>query len=195
MKPTAWTQWLPMAEWWYNTNHHSSIELTPFEALYGYPPPRLLSYVSRTTANAVVDNQLKSREQIIHLLKENLTKSQSRMKTYADKLITKRSFEVGEWVYLRLQPYCQKSVAMRWNLKLAPRLYGPYQIIQKLGLVAYKLDPPPTSRIHPVFHVSCLKKKLGQQILPIPTLPPIDRHWELKPKPEAILDSRMRKIS
>lgn len=174
MKPTAWTQWLPMVEWWYNTNHHSSTGFTPFEALYGYPPPKLLSYVSGTTANAAVDTQLKSRDQIIHLLKENLTKAQSRMKTYADKLRTERSFDVGEWVYLRLQPYRQKSIAMRRNLKLAPRFYGPYQIIQKLGSVAYKLDLPSTSRIHPVFHVSCLKKKLGQQILPIPTLPPVD---------------------
>jgi hypothetical protein len=77
-----------MAKWWYNTNHHFSTGFTPFEALYGYPPPRLLSYVLGTTANAAVDNQLKSREQIIHLLKDNLTKAQSRMKTYADKLRT-----------------------------------------------------------------------------------------------------------
>jgi hypothetical protein len=83
---------------------------------------------------------------------------------------------------------------MRRNLKLAPRFYGPYQIIQKLGSVAYKLDLPSTSRMHPIFHVSCLKNKLGQQILPIPTLPPVDHHGELKPELEAILDQRMRKI-
>jgi len=102
MKPTAWTQWLPMVEWWYNTNHHSSTGFTPFEALYEYPPPRLLSYVSGTTANAAIGSQLKSRQQIIQLLKENLQKAQSRMKLYADKLITERSFEIGDWVYLRL---------------------------------------------------------------------------------------------
>jgi hypothetical protein len=41
-KPREWSSWLPLAEWWYNTNHHSSTGLTPFEALYGYPPPVLL---------------------------------------------------------------------------------------------------------------------------------------------------------
>ena len=38
-KQTKWAQYLPLAEWWYNTSWHSAIKLTPFEALYGYPPP------------------------------------------------------------------------------------------------------------------------------------------------------------
>jgi hypothetical protein len=193
-KPTAWTLWLPMAEWWYNTNHHYSTGFTPFEALYEYPPPRLLSYVSGTTANAAVDNHLKSRQQITQLLKENLQKAQSRMEVYADKLRIEQSFKIGDWVYLHLQPYYQKSVALRRNLKLAPRFFGPFQIIQKVGSVAYKLALPPESKIHPVFHVSCLKKKLGQQVLPFPTMPPVDRNGELKPEPEAILERRMQKI-
>jgi hypothetical protein len=86
MKPKVWVSWLPMAEWWYNTNHHSSMGITPFKALYGYPPSRLLLYVSGTTANTAADAQLKSRAQILQLLKDNLQKSQQRMKFYANKL-------------------------------------------------------------------------------------------------------------
>jgi hypothetical protein len=59
--------------------------------------------------------------------------------------------------------------------------------------VAYKLDLPAESRIHPVFHVSCLKKKLGQHSTPLPTLPPIDANGELRSEPEAIMDKRMIK--
>jgi hypothetical protein len=183
-----------MAEWWYNTNHHSSMGITPFEALYGYPPPRLLLYVSGTTASTAVDAQLKSRAQILQLLKDNLHKSQQRMKFYVDKLRIERTFQVGDWVYLRLQPYRQKSVALRRNLKLSPRFFGPYQILQKIGFVAYKLDLPQDSRIHPVFHVSCLKKKLGDQFLPLPTLPPVDSNGKIKPELEAILERRMKQI-
>jgi hypothetical protein len=100
---------------------------------------------------------------------------------------------VGDWVYLRLQPYRQKTIAMRKNLKLSPRFFGPFQILQRIGSVAYKLDLPPETRIHPVFHVSCLKHKLGQQISPLPTLPPVDQMGEIKPEPETLIDRRMSK--
>ena len=64
-------------------------------------------------------------------------------------------------MYLRLQPYRHSSVALRRNLKLSPRFFGPFQITQKVGEVAYKLNLPETSKIHPVFHVSNLKPALG----------------------------------
>jgi transposase InsO family protein len=55
-KPKEWSQWLPLAEWWYNTCHHSFTGFTPFEVVYGYAPPTLLSYVLVTSTNLAVDN-------------------------------------------------------------------------------------------------------------------------------------------
>lgn len=72
VRPKEWSLWLLMAEWWYNTNHHSSTGITPFEALYGYSPPSLLSYVLGTLANLDIDTQLKDCNTIINLLKEHL---------------------------------------------------------------------------------------------------------------------------
>lgn len=76
-------------------------------------------------------------------------------------------------MYLRLQPYKQTSLAVRKTLKLSPRFYGPFEIMDRVGTVAYKLKMPSYSKIHPVFHVSLLKKKLGNDVVPQPSLPPV----------------------
>lgn len=93
------------------------------------------------------------------------------MKLFADQARTKRSFDVGEHVYLKLQPYRQNSVHLRRHPKLASCYYGPYTILQKIGEVAYRLELPPGSKIHPMFHVSLLKKKLSDGVVPATRLP------------------------
>jgi len=85
------------------------------------------------------------------------------MKCQADKHRSERHFAVGDWVFLKLQPYVQSSLATRANQKLSFRFFGPYKIVAKIGAAAYKLALPATSSIHPVFHVSQLKASHGKQ--------------------------------
>ena len=61
-RPRTWVEWLPLAEFWFNTNFHTSIKMTHFEVLYGYPPPRVLDYVAGTTFVSAVDLLLKDRQ-------------------------------------------------------------------------------------------------------------------------------------
>jgi hypothetical protein len=188
-KPQKWVDWLPLAEFWFNTNYHTSTHTSPFEALYGYPPPTLMEYIPDTNKVEAVEDHLSQRQQAISLLKTNLAAAQERMKLQTDKHRQERVFQVGDWVYLRLQPFKQRSMHQKMG-KLAPKFYGPYQVLQRIGVVAYKLDLPTDARIHPVFHVSCLKMKLGQSILPLPQLPPMDAGGQLTPEPAQVLHSR-----
>jgi hypothetical protein len=92
------------------------------------------------------------------LIQQQLQRAQQRMKHQADKNRLKREFEVEDFAYLKLQPHIQSSVPYRDNHKLSFRFFGPYKILVCVGAVAYRLELLASAQIHPVVHVSQLKK-------------------------------------
>lgn len=103
--PKEWVSWLPLAEYWYNTSYHSAIQSTPYQVVYGQPPHTHLPYLAGSSTVDSVDRSLATREKFIHSLKHNLHKAQHRMKQIADRRRTEREFNVGDQVYVKLQPY------------------------------------------------------------------------------------------
>lgn len=190
-RPKLWSKWLPLAEYWYNTNFHSTIQTTPFEAVYGRPPPQHLPYLPGESKVAVVDQCLRDREDMLLMLKFHLSRAQHRMKQFADQHRTYRSFELGDYVYVKLQPYRQRYVVVRSNQKLSPKYFGPYKIVNKCGSVAYKLELPTGSQVHPVFHVSQLKEAVGN-VETSTVLPSVVSDVLIK-EPELILARKMVK--
>ncbi|GJZ47932.1 putative mitochondrial protein [Tanacetum coccineum] len=133
------------AEYWYNTSYHSTIRTTPFKVLYGRDPPRLINYDCGTALTFEVDRYLRERDRTLEELKSQFLRAQQIMKAHANGKTRDVSLEVGDRVYLNLRPYRQTSVAQRANQKLAPRFYGPYEAVERIGQVAYKLKLPSDS--------------------------------------------------
>ncbi|XP_068653859.1 uncharacterized protein [Aristolochia californica] len=111
------------------------------------------------------------------------------MKDVYDRGHREVSFEVGEYVWLRLQPYHQQSLARPPHHKLSPRFFGPFLILRRVGPVAYQLKLPDTARIHDVFHVTLLKPHSGAQPISTPFVPPVD-NGEVILNPAVVLCAR-----
>jgi hypothetical protein len=170
--PKRWVKWMSLAEWWYNINFHTAIQSTPFKALYGYSPPQLSMGSITKGSNQAVTELITNRQNAVKELKQHLVKAQARMKKFADLKRLERHFGIGDWVYLKFQPYRQLSVkGKKGNHKLNPKYYGPYEILAKVGRVAYHLNLPKESLIHSVFHISQLKRKVGPTSTILPKLP------------------------
>lgn len=121
-----------------------------------------------------VDQQLAMRDELLHKLKTNLQIAVNRMKQLANWKRRDVSVNVGDNILLKLHHYRQHSTFNRIYQKLASRFYGPYPILEKIEPIAYKLDLPPSTRIHPMFHVSLLKQyhQDGNNSAPQTGLPP-----------------------
>ena len=128
-QPRSWAKWLPWAEYWYNTSTHSATHCTPFRALYGRDPPPLIRYTKGLATVSAVEQLLVDRDDILDDLRMNLLRAQQKMKVQADQKRRDEEFGEGDMVFLKLQPYRQRSLAKRRFEKLAARFYGPYKVL------------------------------------------------------------------
>lgn len=96
-------------------------------------------------------------ELIVKQVQQNLKEAQDRQKSYDDLKRTFREFEVGNHVYVMVKPW-KSSLRLGNCVKLFPRYCGPFEILARIGPVAYQLALPATIKVHNVFHVSFLKK-------------------------------------
>ncbi|RVW24823.1 Transposon Tf2-12 polyprotein [Vitis vinifera] len=132
-QPRKWYSLLPWAEFWYNTTYHASTGMSPFQALYGRPPPMIPHYQLGSSPVNEVDQNLASRDDLFHQLKLNLHQASNRMKQIADSKRRDIEFNEGDLVFLRLHPYRQQTVFKRASQKLAHRFYGPFRLRNALA--------------------------------------------------------------
>ena len=97
-------------------------------------------------------------------------------------------------MFLRLQPYKKTSLKAKHCQKLAPKFYGPYTVLKRVRQVSYQLALPNQSKLHPIFHVSCLKKVIGTTCQIQTNLPELPKEGSIWLQPEAVLDQRERRL-
>jgi len=91
--PCKWTEYLPLALLWYDTKCHTTIQLTPFEAIYDYPPSITIVIQNTNSLIEAIAYTMKTRDEINQLLQENLVKAQQRMKFYVDLKRTDKQYK------------------------------------------------------------------------------------------------------
>jgi hypothetical protein len=130
--------------------------------MYGRLSRHFSIFADEEKIPAGLNEWLQERKVMTSLIRQHLKRTAVRMKFQADKGRSECQFDVGDIVFLKLQPYIQSSLAPRANL--AFKFFGPFPVIRWVGVVAYKLGLPTSSSVHPVFHVSQLKKVMGDQV-------------------------------
>jgi hypothetical protein len=150
-------QEFPYAEFSYNNSYQASIKMAPFEALFGRHCRTPLFWSQIGESQVFGPEVLKDAKRQVQMIRENLKVAQSRQKSYANKQRRDLSFEVGNFVYLKVSPM-RGTRRFKVKGKLAPRYVGPFHILDHKGEVAYQLELlPQLLDVHDVFHVSQLK--------------------------------------
>jgi hypothetical protein len=163
--------------------------MTPFEVLYGRRCSTPLNWIEPGEKVIFGPNIIKEAKETVHHIQDNLKATKSCQETYANKRCRPLEFEVGDHVYFRVSP--MKGIK-RFGVKgkLAPRYIGPFPILEKCGIVAYKLDMPPSlAGVHDIFHVSQLKKCLEAHVdVVLPKVIPLEADLSYPEHPIKILD-------
>ncbi|KAL0539863.1 hypothetical protein IC582_024084 [Cucumis melo] len=156
--PGSWDSHLHLMEFAYNNSYQATIGMAPFEALYGKCCRSPVCWGEVGEQRLMGPELVQSTNEAIQKIRSRMHTAQSRQKSYADVRRKDLEFEVGDKVFLKVAPM-RGVVRFERRGKLSPRFVGPFEILERIGPVAYRLALPPSlSTVHDVFHVSMLRK-------------------------------------
>ncbi|KAL0561545.1 hypothetical protein IC582_001979 [Cucumis melo] len=156
--PGSWDSHLHLMEFAYNNSYQATIGMAPFEALYGKCCRSPVCWDEVGEQRLMGPELVQSTNEAIQKIRSRMHTAQSRQKSYADVRRKDLEFEVGDKVFLKVAPM-RGVLRFERRGKLSPRFVGPFEILERIGPVAYRLALPPSlSTVHDVFHVSMLRK-------------------------------------
>lgn len=157
----SWDTLLPLVEFTYNNSYHASIGMAPYEALYGRKCQTPLCWYKDGESMLVGPELVQQTTEKVKIIQERMKTSQSRQKSYADRRRKPLEFQEGDHVFLRVTPTTGVGRVLK-SKKLTPKFIGPYQILRRVGSLAYQIALPPNlTGLHDVFHVSQLRRYMA----------------------------------
>ena len=169
--------------------------MAPYEALYGRKCRSPIGWFDVGESGLYGPDLVQQAIEKVKLIMERLLTAQSCQKSYSDMRRRDLEFRINDWVFLKVSP--MKGV-MRFGKKgkLSPQYIGPYRIIRRVGQLAYELElPSELESVHPVFHVSMLRKCIGDPTRVVPTDDvQITEDLSYEEIPVAILDRQIRNL-
>ncbi|GJV20521.1 putative reverse transcriptase domain-containing protein [Tanacetum coccineum] len=182
-------------EFSYNNSYHASIKVTPFEALYGQKCRLPVCWVEVEEAQLTGPDLIQETTEKIIQIKQRIQAARDRQKSYTDLKRKPMEFQVGDRVMLKVSPW-KGVVRFGKRGKLNPRYVGPFEVLEKVGSVAYKLElPQELSRVHNTFYVSNLKKCYSDEPLAVPLEGlHIDDKLQFVEEPVEILEREIKRL-
>ncbi|GJQ97908.1 putative reverse transcriptase domain-containing protein [Tanacetum coccineum] len=179
----------------YNNSYHSSVRYAPFKALYGRKCRSPIMWAKVGEGQLIGPELVQETTEKISQIKDRLKVARDRQKSYVNKMRKALEFSVGNYVLLKVSPW-KGVVRFGKKGKLAPIFVGPFEIIEKVGPVAYRLDlPEELDGVHDTFHVSNLKKCLAYPTLQVPLDEiQVDSKLNFVEEPMEILEKEFKKL-
>jgi transposase InsO family protein len=190
-----WDEFLTLVEFAYNNSYQSTIKMVPFKFIYGRPCQTPLSWDRLDDRVLVGPELIQEMEEKMKTIRQRIKEAWDRQKSYADAHRVDHSYEVGDRVFLWVKLY-RSSIKFGKGDKLSPRFVGPFKIVDRKGLVAYRLAFPDSLRhMHDVFHVSILRHYISdpRHVIDMSSLQVLDE-GALMAEPVCILDHHVQQL-
>ena len=157
----SWDRHIPLVEFVYNNSFQSSIRMAPYEALYGRKCRTPLCWTELRGKKIIGLDLIQETEEKVKVMRERLKVATDKQKSYVDMRRKDIRYEIDEKVFLKVSPW-KKVMRFGKKGKWSPMFILPYEVIEKVGPVAYKIAlTPELEKIYNVFHVSMLRRYMS----------------------------------
>ena len=154
----SWEEHLLLVEFAYKNSYQVSIRMAPYKALYGRPCRSPICWIEVGESSITGPDLIRDTLKKVCLIQKSLLMAQIQQKSYTNRQRRPLEFEVGDHVFLKVMPN-RGVVRFSKQGKLAPRYIRLFEVLERVGIIAYRLAQPPSlSGVHKVFHVSMLQK-------------------------------------